>query len=204
MASGQNPGEIPVGNKKLVLLIPLIGVVFVIVLVALIVKYTDPLKDEGNPKGPRPRREPPADMQHLYDGSLPGDPDPNLKDLGNGLKYRDLLEGDGAVVPDGATVACDYTGWLLDGKMFDSSWKGPKPAEFNLNGVVKGWGMGIPGMKVGGIRKLVIPPHLGYGDQGAGADIPPRATLVFEVQVLEIKDDKGGGMPPNPHGKQGR
>ena len=104
MASGQNPGEIPVGNKKLVLLIPVIGVVFVIVVVALVVMYTDPLKGDANPKGPRPRREQPADMQHLYDGSLPGDDDPNLKDLGNGLKYRDLLLGDGADVPDGATA----------------------------------------------------------------------------------------------------
>jgi FKBP-type peptidyl-prolyl cis-trans isomerase len=110
--------------------------------------------------------------------------------------------GDGADVPDGATVKCDYSGWLLEGKLFDSSWHRELPAEFSLAQVVKGWGMGIPGMKVGGIRKLVIPPHLGYGDPGQAPDIPPRATLVFEVQVLEIKDNMGGGgMPPNPHGR---
>lgn len=203
MASGQTPGSGAAGNKKLILLIPVLGVLLVIVVVALAVTYMDPPKGEGDPKGPRPRRDPPTDMTRLFDGTTPGAPDPDLKDLGNGLKYRDLLEGDGAEVPDAATVACDYTGWLLDGKMFDSSWKGPKPAEFSLTGVVKGWGLGIPGMKVGGIRKLVIPAHLGYGDQGAGADIPPGATLVFEIQVLEIKDDKAGG-PPNPHAKQRR
>lgn len=200
MASGATPGAVTPRSKWLVLIIPAAGVAILIVAVAIIVSVVGPEKPEGGDKGPRPRRDKPADLAVLYDGSRPGASDPELKDLGSGLKYRDLLEGDGAVIPEGATVVCDYTGWLLDGKMFDSSWKGPKPAEFSLNGVVRGWGMGIPGMKVGGIRKLVIPPELGYGERGSGPDIPPMATLVFEVQVLELKDDKGKSAPKLPPG----
>ncbi|MBY0514486.1 MAG: FKBP-type peptidyl-prolyl cis-trans isomerase [Gemmataceae bacterium] len=137
----------------------------------------------------------------MYDGSRPGAADPDLRDVGGGLKVRDLLEGDGAEVKEEDTVTCDYTGWLLDGTIFDSSWKGGTPATFGLNGVIRGWTKGIPGMKVGGIRKLVIPQELGYGERGSPPTIPPMATLVFEVQVLAIKDDskeKGGRgkMPP--------
>ena len=98
--------------------------------------------------------------------------------------------GAGAIVPSDVktAVTVDYIGWRTDGKMFDSSWKeGGKPFTTPLARVVQGWQQGIPGMKVGGIRKLVIPPDLAYGASGAGKDIPPNATLVFEVELLDVK-----------------
>jgi peptidylprolyl isomerase len=136
----------------------------------------------------RPRRTPPpTDLSKLSDGTAPGADDPGLKPIGtSGLKYRDLKEGDGAAVQPGATVTVDYIGWLTSGgQPFDTSWKpGEQPMAAPLGRLVKGWQEGIPGMKVGGIRKLVIPPALGYGAEGSPPDIPPNATLVFEVEVL--------------------
>jgi peptidylprolyl isomerase len=142
-------------------------------------------------KTPRPRRSPaPTDLTRLADGSLPSAFDGELKTLDKGLKYRDIKVGDGPEVQKGSTAKVDYIGWTLsDGKMFDSSWKeGGRPFDANLaGGVIKGWMEGVPGMKEGGIRKLVIPPELAYGETGAGADIPPNATLVFEVEVLKAR-----------------
>lgn len=104
----------------------------------------------------------------------------------DGLQYEDLTVGTGRECPTGAMVKVHYTGWLTDGKEFDSD-KG-KGIEFGLDQVVKGWGEGIPGMKVGGKRKLVIPPDLGYGATGTpGGPIPPNATLVFEVELLDVR-----------------
>ena len=142
--------------------------------------------------GPRPRRSPaPTDLTKLFDGTAPNAEDPELKPMGDkGLKYRDLKEGDGPEVPAGAKIVADYIGWRAsDGHKFDTSWKeGGKPFTANLSGgVIPGWMHGIPGMKVGGIRKLVIPAELAYGPKGAGSDIPPNAALVFEIEVLGIK-----------------
>jgi peptidylprolyl isomerase len=106
------------------------------------------------------------------------------KKLDNGLEVWDVKEGAGEAVKPGGTVTVHYTGWLTNGKEFDSS-VGGKPATFPLNGVVKGWGLGIPGMKPGGIRRLKIPSDLGYGKDGAGDDIPPNSALVFEVQLIK-------------------
>ena len=130
---------------------------------------------------------PPKDLTKFTDGTTPGADDPGLKEIGGGLKYRDLKEGTGTPVPagDAVPVTVQYTGWLLNGKMFDSSYKGGQPITFELGGVVKGWGQGIPGMKPGGIRKLVIPAALAYGDQQKGPDIPPNSTLVFEVELIK-------------------
>ena len=106
----------------------------------------------------------------------------------SGLKYEDLTEGDGAVAVAGQTVVVHYTGWLTDGQKFDSSRDRDDPFSFPLGKrrVIRGWDEGVAGMKVGGVRKLTIPPHLGYGAAGAGGVIPPNATLVFEVELLEI------------------
>jgi FKBP-type peptidyl-prolyl cis-trans isomerase len=111
--------------------------------------------------------------------------------LPSGLKYIDAKEGTGAEVKKGDTVEVHYTGWLYEdgkvGKKFDSS-VGKKPFPFTIGkGVIKGWSEGVAGMKVGGTRKLIIPPDLAYGKDGAGDDIPPNATLLFEVELLKIK-----------------
>ncbi len=106
----------------------------------------------------------------------------------SGLKYEDLVEGDGDVAEAGQTVSVHYTGWLTDGSKFDSSKDRNMPFEFPLGAghVIRGWDEGVQGMKIGGTRKLTIPPQLGYGAAGAGGVIPPNATLVFEVELLAI------------------
>jgi FKBP-type peptidyl-prolyl cis-trans isomerase FkpA len=106
----------------------------------------------------------------------------------SGLVYEDVNEGEGAAAAAGQKVSVHYTGWLTDGKKFDSSKDRNDPFDFPLGGgrVIRGWDEGVQGMKVGGVRKLTIPPELGYGARGAGGVIPPNATLVFEVELLGI------------------
>jgi len=106
----------------------------------------------------------------------------------SGLKYEDLKVGEGAEAKSGDRVEVHYTGWLENGTKFDSSVDRGKPFPFPLGAgrVIKGWDQGVAGMKVGGKRKLIIPPALGYGDRGAGGVIPPNATLIFEVELLKI------------------
>jgi FKBP-type peptidyl-prolyl cis-trans isomerase len=106
------------------------------------------------------------------------------KKLDNGLEVWDAKEGQGEAVKPGATVTVHYTGWLTDGKQFDSS-VGGRPVTFPLSRVIRGWQEGIPGMKPGGVRRLKIPAELGYGKSGAGSDIPPNAVLVFEVELIK-------------------
>ena len=105
------------------------------------------------------------------------------------LQIEDLVVGSGPKAESGDTVSVHYTGWLTNGDKFDSSLDRGQPFEFPIGQgrVIKGWDQGVVGMQVGGTRKLTIPPSLAYGEQGAGSDIPPNATLVFEVQLLEIK-----------------
>jgi FKBP-type peptidyl-prolyl cis-trans isomerase FkpA len=105
-----------------------------------------------------------------------------------GLKYEDLVEGHGDAAKAGQMISVHYTGWLTDGKKFDSSKDRGQPFPFALGQgqVIKGWDEGVQGMKVGGKRKLTIPPELGYGSRGAAGAIPPGATLVFEVELLKI------------------
>ncbi len=107
----------------------------------------------------------------------------------SGLKYYDLVEGDGEMPEAGQIVVVHYTGWLEDGTQFDSSLERGVPFEFPLGAgsVIPGWDEGVATMKVGGTRQLVIPSDLAYGDAGAGGTIPPGATLIFEVELLELK-----------------
>ena len=104
-----------------------------------------------------------------------------------GLIYYDLKVGTGETPADPTTrVRVHYTGWLMNGTKFDSSLDSGRPAEFPLNGVIKGWTEGVGTMKTGGKRKLIIPPDLGYGPAGSPPNIPPTATLVFDVELLSI------------------
>ena len=108
----------------------------------------------------------------------------------NGLVIEDVVVGDGTEAQDYNKVVVNYTGTLEDGSIFDSSLKpGRTPFTFTLGAgsVIKGWDLGVKGMKVGGKRKLTIPSDLGYGDNGAGNVIPPGATLIFEVELLEVE-----------------
>jgi len=106
----------------------------------------------------------------------------------SGLKLEDLQVGEGQEAQSGKKVSVHYTGWLTDGKKFDSSVDRGTPFQFTLGArqVIQGWDQGVLGMKVGGKRKLTIPPELGYGERGAGGVIPPNATLVFEVELIGV------------------
>ncbi|MGC6482684.1 MAG: FKBP-type peptidyl-prolyl cis-trans isomerase [Synechococcus sp.] len=107
----------------------------------------------------------------------------------SGLRITDLEVGSGAEATAGQSVVVHYRGTLEDGGQFDASYDRGTPFSFPLGAgrVIKGWDEGVQGMKVGGKRKLVIPPDLGYGARGAGGVIPPNATLIFEVELLEVK-----------------
>lgn len=106
----------------------------------------------------------------------------------SGLVFEELTLGSGDAAKLGQTVSVHYTGWLADGTKFDSSRDRNEPFEFPLGAgyVIRGWDEGVQGMRVGGVRRLTIPPALGYGARGAGGVIPPNATLTFEVELLEI------------------
>jgi peptidylprolyl isomerase len=113
----------------------------------------------------------------------------------SGLKYYDLQLGEGAEAMSGSTVGVHYTGWLTDGTRFDSSRQPRRPmgrqAPFSfrlgVGEVIKGWDEGVAGMRVGGKRQLLIPPDLAYGERGAGNVIPPGATLIFEIELVEVQ-----------------
>ena len=104
------------------------------------------------------------------------------------LQIEDIAVGTGAEATAGKKVSVHYTGWLTNGTKFDSSKDRGQPFSFQLGKgqVIAGWDQGVAGMKIGGKRKLTIPPELGYGARGAGGVIPPNATLVFEVELLGV------------------
>jgi FKBP-type peptidyl-prolyl cis-trans isomerase FkpA len=124
-----------------------------------------------------------------FSGFLRKSQTPDLTKTASGLQFKDLKIGNGDPAKNGDTVVVNYTGWLQNGNKFDSSYDRNKPFEFTLGAgqVIKGWDEGVAGMKAGGKRRLIIPPELAYGSQGAGNVIPPGATLTFEVELLNIK-----------------
>src|SRR6202166_230672 len=107
----------------------------------------------------------------------------------SGLEYWDIKVGTGTVAQSGQHVKVDYTGWLTNGKKFDSSVGTGKPFDFMLGAsqVIKGWDEGVAGMKVGGKRQLRIPPDLAYGKGGYSTVIPPNSTLIFDVRLVDVK-----------------
>ena len=119
--------------------------------------------------------------------------DNQVTEMPDGLKYTDTKTGDGATAKAGNKVSVHYTGWLSDngakGKKFDSSVDRGQPFQFTLGAkqVIAGWDEGVAGMKVGGKRTLNIPPELGYGARGAGGTIPPNATLIFDVELVQVQ-----------------
>jgi peptidylprolyl isomerase len=115
--------------------------------------------------------------------------DESMTQTASGLRYRDDVEGTGQEARRGDQVVVHYTGTLENGRKFDSSRDRNKPFEFALGTgtVIRGWDEGVAGMKVGGRRTLVIPPDLGYGARGAGGVIPPNSTLVFDVELIDVR-----------------
>ena len=109
------------------------------------------------------------------------------------LQIIELVEGDGKAAVKGALITTQYTGWLADGSEFDSSWSRGKPFQcvIGTGRVIKGWDIGLMGMRVGGKRRLFVPAQLGYGERQVGAHIPPNSDLHFEIELLEVltRDD---------------
>lgn len=144
-----------------------------------------------------------AILNDLVQGRFPGEDmgDKQLTTLPSGLEFVDLVEGTGAQ-PSGPTAVVEvhYTGYFNDGKVFDSSKSRGQPAQFPLGQVIKGWTEGVGGMKEGGKRKLVIPYALAYGADGRGP-IPPKATLIFDVELLKVISDPGAKPAAPPAAK---
>lgn len=107
----------------------------------------------------------------------------------NSLKIEDVRVGDGAEARPGQQVSVHYVGTLVDGEKFDSSRDRGQPFNFKLGAgqVIEGWDRGVAGMKIGGLRKLTVPPELGYGAEGYPGAIPPNATLLFEVELIAVR-----------------
>lgn len=149
-----------------------------------------PAGDPGKPSPGDPQTPPPPSAVGEFDFPLDG---PEWKDLGNGLKMWEVKVGSGDECPSldlkpNAWPVMHYTGWLTTGKLFDSSKKTGRPLDqYPLGQLIKGWQKGVPGMKVGGVRRLLIPSDLGYGQRGSPPDIPGGATLVFEMHLVGFK-----------------
>ena len=121
-----------------------------------------------------------------------------VKTTGSGLQYKALKQGTGAQPKESDTVTVNYRGTLINGTEFDSSYKRGQAATFPLSGVIKGWTEGLQLMKVGSKYQLFVPPNLGYGDRAVGPDISPNSTLIFEVELLDIKPAETTGTSPAP------
>ena len=115
-----------------------------------------------------------------------------VKTTASGLQYKVIKEGTGAQPKANDTVSVNYRGTLIDGTEFDSSYKRGQPATFPVSGVIKGWTEALQLMKSGSKYQLFIPASLAYGDRGAGRDIAPNSTLIFEVELLDVKPPAGG------------
>lgn len=144
--------------------------------------------ESEQPAAEEPAAEEPAEEPAAEPAEEPAATGEKTEDVTE-LKIEDIKGGTGAEAVAGKNVTVHYTGWLTDGTKFDSSKDRGQPFVFPLGAgrVIAGWDQGVQGMKVGGTRKLTIPPALGYGAAGAGGSIPPNATLVFEVELLDVQ-----------------
>ncbi len=152
-------------NRRLLLIAALVVVVIVVALIIL-----------------NRNKQPATNAPGLTPGA-------NSTTTASGMQIEDLTVGSGAQAKVGDQVVVNYTGWLPDGTKFDSSVDRNKPFEFSLGSgeVISGWDEGVAGMQVGGKRRLTVPPDLAYGQAGYAGVIPPNATLIFEVELMEIK-----------------
>lgn len=179
---------VPVGGLAVLLLI-----VGVVIAVANMDSTPDTGAAAANPSPGGPNRPPaplppPADESQKFTFALDG---PEWKDIGGGLKIWDVKEGTGSPCPNlgeqpGVVPIMNYTGWLTNGYLFDTSKRSGKPLDLPLNSLVAGWKSGVPGMKPGGVRRLYVPSAMGYGPSGQGK-IPPNADLVFEMELLRVQ-----------------
>lgn len=173
-------------KKMLQVLIPAVGAAAVVLLIAVLISMGDATTlptSKSNAAAPSSgHTERVEDLAKFPHFSLTG---PEWKTVDEsiypGLKYWDVKEGMGEPCPKGATVTINYTGWTVDGNKFDSGQQ-----TYPLRNLIQGWQAGIPGMKNGGIRRLLIPSDLGYGPRGK-SPIPPNATLVFEIEMISFK-----------------
>ena len=150
-------------------------VVLMLAVVMVTAMMSSPAAADDKDKNDDPYKLPPLDSNEW-------------KKQPSGLEIWDAKEGKGDEVKTGDTVTIHYTGWTLDGKVFDSSKKGRgQPATFPLGDLIKGWQMMVPGMKVGGTRRMELPHEFAYGERGSPPDIPAKATLVFEIEVKATK-----------------
>jgi FKBP-type peptidyl-prolyl cis-trans isomerase len=186
-------------NKILQLLLPALGAAGILAFVLFLVLTPEPPDTNPSPKvahgEPRNTAVTP-ETQRTKDYSIekmsrdmPSVTASEFRDIGGGLKMMDVEEGTGDPCPAGATITAHYAGWLFTtGTCFDSSYIGKNsPLTYPLSQLIPGWQRGLPGMKPGGIRRLIIPPDLGYGSRGSPPSIPGGATLVFEFKLLEWK-----------------
>jgi FKBP-type peptidyl-prolyl cis-trans isomerase len=156
------------------------------VLVVLIGGYLLMRWNQESPPAPEAEPAPTATAAPTASGSK-STPAPSIANATN-LQKTDLVVGKGKTAKTGDHVVVNYRGMLTNGTVFDESYKRGQPFDFTLGGgqVIKGWDEGIVGMKEGGKRKLVIPPDMGYGEQGSPPTIPPNATLIFEVELIKV------------------
>jgi FKBP-type peptidyl-prolyl cis-trans isomerase FklB len=123
---------------------------------------------------------------------------PGIKTTASGLEYKSIKEGTGAQPKPTDTVTVNYRGTLIDGTEFDSSYKRGQPATFPLNGVIKGWTEALQLMKAGSKYQLFVPSDLAYGERSVSPEIGPNATLIFEVELLDVKPPSAAGQPGQP------
>ena len=172
-----------------------LGVLFALSFASACARLTEPIKDEPMVVEPPASAAAPAEKAAPVASAKPAEPEkpaekpPEAPPTNEKLGIKDIVVGKGAEAKAGDNVKVHYVGTLPDGKEFDASKKHGQPFDFELGAgrVIKGWDQGVAGMKVGGKRKLTVPPSLGYGARGFPPVIPPNSTLNFEVELLDVK-----------------